>query len=170
MPRPHYGCYVSQACQQDAAGECSVIVDGYHVEMCICTAIGVTWYVMLRNTLMRLQCSPVAEWQVNNDGGGGRYDDNNADDGVTVISGGGGGDGGYDNDAYDDVTVINVGGGGSVGGGSLRRRQSSEPNSTDPNLAISIPTPPPHPSPKPLRFPRPHLPLAISSPTSTQKA
>lgn len=160
MSMPH-GHYVSQACQQDANGECSVIVDGYHVEMFICTAIGVTWYVVLRKTLMRLQCSPVAEWQVNNDGGGG-----GSDGPIVVVSGDG-----YDNEAYDNVTVISGGGGGGGGGGgrSLRRRQSSEPSSTEPNLS-TIPTPSPHPSPSQLRFPRSHLPLPISSPPSMQKA
>lgn len=57
----------SQNCKEYAAGKCNTLVDGYFVEVCICTGLGIMWYIFLNRILKNLQSKEPNEWQVHND-------------------------------------------------------------------------------------------------------
>lgn len=54
----------SQTCVEENMGVCDTIVDGYFVEVAICTIFGVIWYLILSKVLKNLQSSPLSAWQV----------------------------------------------------------------------------------------------------------
>lgn len=58
--------FISQECEIQNTGDCNTVVDGYFVEVFICTVSGVIWYVTLRRILKNLQSTETDEWQVNN--------------------------------------------------------------------------------------------------------
>lgn len=43
-----------------------VIVNGYYVEMVVCTIIGIIWFVNFRNIFKSLQNKGPTQWLVNN--------------------------------------------------------------------------------------------------------
>jgi len=55
-----------EICEKDGIGKCTTILDGYFVEVGICTTFGIIWYVVLRKVLKNLQSRPMNEWQVDN--------------------------------------------------------------------------------------------------------
>ncbi|CAI6351343.1 unnamed protein product [Macrosiphum euphorbiae] len=46
-------------------GDCVVIVNGYYVEMAVCTIIGVIWFCIFRNILKKFQNKGPSHWLVN---------------------------------------------------------------------------------------------------------
>ncbi|XP_027840968.2 acetyl-coenzyme A transporter 1-like [Aphis gossypii] len=55
-------------CKKLAGDECVIVVDGYFVEVAICTVLGIAWYLSLRKILENLQSRQLSDWQVNDDG------------------------------------------------------------------------------------------------------
>uniref|UniRef100_A0A2S2QWK0 Acetyl-coenzyme A transporter 1 n=1 Tax=Sipha flava TaxID=143950 RepID=A0A2S2QWK0_9HEMI len=53
-------------CELHSGGDCITVIDGYFVEVFICTISGVIWYLTLRRILKNLQSTETDEWQVNN--------------------------------------------------------------------------------------------------------
>ncbi|XP_025194189.1 acetyl-coenzyme A transporter 1-like [Melanaphis sacchari] len=46
-------------------GDCIIIVNGYYIEMLLCTIIGIIWYFAVRNTLKKFQTMDSSHWLVN---------------------------------------------------------------------------------------------------------
>lgn len=53
-----------QQCRKYDGGECMILVDGYFIEVTICTVCGVLWYLLQRKSLKKLQSRPIEAWQV----------------------------------------------------------------------------------------------------------
>lgn len=49
-----------------SGGSCIVVVNGYYVEMVVCTTIGIVWFVNFKNILKSLQNKCPTQWSVNN--------------------------------------------------------------------------------------------------------
>ncbi|XP_050525711.1 acetyl-coenzyme A transporter 1-like isoform X2 [Daktulosphaira vitifoliae] len=45
--------------------ECDIIVDGYYVEIALCTVLGTIWYLVLYRTIKNLQYKDLQDWHVN---------------------------------------------------------------------------------------------------------
>ena len=45
-------------------GECTMMVDGYNIELAVCTVLGLVWYYLLHRVLQRLQDTKEEEWQI----------------------------------------------------------------------------------------------------------
>lgn len=52
-----------KACEA-AGGKCSVQIDGYYVEMALCTVLGIMWLWWAKPRLQALQTKEVEEWKV----------------------------------------------------------------------------------------------------------
>lgn len=50
-------------CKADK-GDCIITVNGYYIEMLICTIIGIIWYFSVRNTLKTFQTKNPSHWLV----------------------------------------------------------------------------------------------------------
>ncbi|XP_001950715.1 acetyl-coenzyme A transporter 1 [Acyrthosiphon pisum] len=50
-------------CKADK-GECIITVNGYYIEMLLCTIIGIIWYIAVRNTLKIFQTKDPSHWLV----------------------------------------------------------------------------------------------------------
>lgn len=50
----------------EKGGDCITIMNGYYVEMILCTLIGIIWYTIFRNVIKDLQAIKVSEWSVKN--------------------------------------------------------------------------------------------------------
>lgn len=46
-------------------GDCVTIVNGYFLEMALCTVIGIVWYLVFKNVLKDLQIKGPSHWMVN---------------------------------------------------------------------------------------------------------
>lgn len=56
-----------KACAQFSEGECLTIVDGYFVEVGVCTVAGIIWYLVLNKIIEDLQSRQLSDWLVNDD-------------------------------------------------------------------------------------------------------
>jgi PAT family acetyl-CoA transporter-like MFS transporter 1 len=50
----------------EKGGDCTTIMNGYYVEMILCTLIGIIWYNIFKNVIKDLQTIEVSEWLVKN--------------------------------------------------------------------------------------------------------
>lgn len=51
-----------------AGGQCDTLVDGYFIEVCIGTGLGIIWYIFLNRMLKNLQYKRPSDWQVHKSG------------------------------------------------------------------------------------------------------
>lgn len=79
-------------------------MDGYFIEVCICTVCGLAWYMVLSKILKKLQSKEVSDWQVNE--GNGHVDVPPPTAVVTTAC-----CGGYDNEAYNLPDLVDGGDG-----------------------------------------------------------
>ena len=49
---------------QEVNGECRILIDGYIVELCICTVLGVIWLWIFGHRMKKLQLTNVKTWHV----------------------------------------------------------------------------------------------------------
>lgn len=50
---------------KENGGECVVLVNGYYVEMVLCTIVGFVWYFIFRHIINNLQSMSPSNWLVN---------------------------------------------------------------------------------------------------------
>lgn len=59
--------FCSQACEHNDDGECVTVIDGYFIEVGVCTMFGIGWCLFLKKMLKKLESKRLCEWQVNDD-------------------------------------------------------------------------------------------------------